>query len=97
MDAQVTNYLTDGHNLVRHPSMVTICMRDTHHNPMHSVTKQARIPVSTPPMNDPPIIGAESFATCVAASEKGFRVRLRQTSTVADDSLMRHWVINLKA
>ena len=75
--------------------MVTICMRDTHHNPMNSVTKQAMIPVSTPPMNDPPIIGAESFATCVAASEKGFRVRLRQASTVADDSLTGHWLINL--
>ena len=73
--------------------MVTICMRDTHHNPMHSVTKQARIPVNTPPMNDPPI-AAESFATCVAAS--GFRVRFSQTSTVADVNLVGHWVINLK-
>ena len=78
--------------------MVTICMRDTHHNPMHSVTKQAMIPVSTPPMNDPPIISAESFATCVAASQAGFefRVRFWQTSTVADDSLAGHWLINLK-
>ena len=50
------------------------------------------IPVSTPPMNDPPIIGAESFATCVAVLEKGFRVRLWQASTVADDSLTA-WVL----
>ena len=63
---------------------------------MNSVIKQAMIPVSTPPMNDPPIIGAESFVTCVAVSEKGLRVRLWQTSTVADDSLMGHWLISLK-
>ena len=67
--------------------MVTLCMRDTHHNLMHSVTKQARIPVSTPPMNDPPI-AAGTFAS-------DFKVRLRQMSTVASVSLTGHWEINL--
>ena len=69
--------------------MVTICMRDTHHNLMHSVTKQARIPVSTPPMNDPPITAGTFTA------ESGFKVRLRQMSTVANVSLTGHWEINL--
>ena len=54
---------------------------------MHSVIKQARIPVSTPPMNDPPI-AAGTFTS-------GFKVRLRQISTVADVSLTGHWEINL--
>ena len=55
---------------------------------MHSVTKQARIPVSIPPMNDPPI-AADSLATDVAT------FRLLQALSVADVSLMGHWVINL--
>ena len=62
-------------------------MRDTHHNPMHSVIKQDRIPVSTPPMNDPPII-AGTFIS-------GFKIRLRQISAVANVNLTEHWEINL--
>ena len=56
---------------------------------MHSVTKQARIPVSTPPMNDPPIT-ADSLAASIAT------FRLLQAPSVADVSLTGHWVINLK-
>ena len=54
---------------------------------MHSVTKQARIPVSTPPMNDPPM-AAGTFTS-------DFKVRLRQMSTVASVSLTGHGEINL--
>ncbi len=60
---------------------------------MHSVTKQAVIPITTPPMNDPPI-AADPFATSAATSD--FCVRFWQTSTVAGTSLEGHWVINLK-
>ena len=61
----------------------------THHSPMHNVTNVARIPISSPPTNDPPMT-AISLATGVAT------FRLRQASTVADVSLTGHWVINLK-
>ena len=64
-------YVTDGHNLrlyvVRHPYAYYHILHEGHspQSNAYSATKQAMIPVSTPPMNDPPIIGAESFATCV--------------------------------
>ena len=62
---------------------------------MHTVAKQVRIPVSTPPMNEPPTAADTLQLDAILATDAATGFRLRQTFTVANVSLTGHWVIKL--
>ena len=71
------------------------CHIYTHHNPIHTVAKQARIPVSTPPMKEPPTAADTLQLAVHLSTDAATDFRLRQAFTVADVSLTGHWVIKL--